>query len=71
MENPVVVHKVHDGPWLHQTERTPDWSSGRSGSVRVFCLFILDCLSDSKSRGGWLNDLGYGRQIHTFYDYND
>ncbi|KAG2283596.1 hypothetical protein Bca52824_054816 [Brassica carinata] len=31
-------------------------------AVRVFCLSILDCLSDSTSRGGWLNDLGYGRQ---------
>ena len=32
----------------------------------MFCLSILDRLSDSKSRGGWLNDLGYGRWVHTF-----
>ena len=37
----------------------------------MFCLPIVDCLYDSKSRGGWLNDLGYGRQVHTFYDYID
>ncbi|KAG5414724.1 hypothetical protein IGI04_002291 [Brassica rapa subsp. trilocularis] len=36
---------------------------GRFGSVSVFCLSILDYLSDSKSRGGWLNDLGYGRMV--------
>ncbi|CAG7875929.1 unnamed protein product, partial [Brassica rapa] len=34
-------------------------------SVHVFCLSILDYLSDSKSRGGWLNDLGYGSTHRT------
>ena len=32
----------------------------------MFSLSILDRLSDSKSRGGWLNDLGYGRWVHIF-----
>ncbi|CAG7863142.1 unnamed protein product [Brassica rapa] len=35
---------------------------GTIQTVRVFCLSILDCLSDSKSKGGWLNDLGFCRQ---------
>ncbi|KAG5392711.1 hypothetical protein IGI04_022674, partial [Brassica rapa subsp. trilocularis] len=35
---------------------------GMIQTVCVVCLSILDCLSDSKSRGGWLNDLGYSRQ---------
>ncbi|KAG5388772.1 hypothetical protein IGI04_030313 [Brassica rapa subsp. trilocularis] len=35
---------------------------GTIRTVRVFCLSILDCLSDSKSRGGWLKDIGCGRQ---------
>ncbi|WZZ86040.1 hypothetical protein YC2023_114619 [Brassica napus] len=66
MENPDTVQKVCGGLWLHQTERTTDWSSERSRTVRVFCLSILDCPSYSKSRGGWLYDLGYGRQVHIF-----
>ncbi|WZY93648.1 hypothetical protein YC2023_065977 [Brassica napus] len=66
MENPDLVQKVRGGLWPHQSERTTDWSSGRSGAVRVFCLSILDCLSSSKLRGGWLNDLGFGRHVHIF-----
>ncbi|CAG7876409.1 unnamed protein product [Brassica rapa] len=33
MENPDVVHKVCDGPWLHQTERTVHATAPRLCSV--------------------------------------
>ena len=33
MENPDVVHKVCDGPWLHQTERTVHATAPRLWSV--------------------------------------
>ncbi|CAG7863131.1 unnamed protein product [Brassica rapa] len=66
MENPDVVLKVSGLHWpvaprFYPVRRIGLW--GRSRSVRVFCLSILDYLSDSRSRGGWLNDLGYGRMV--------
>ncbi|CAG7863511.1 unnamed protein product [Brassica rapa] len=57
------VAKDHELPRVVNSIRMDGLVFGTIRTVRLFCLSILDCLSDSKSRGGdWLNDLGFGRQ---------
>ncbi|WZZ15150.1 hypothetical protein YC2023_108239 [Brassica napus] len=59
MENPDVVHKVCDGPWLHQTERTVHATAPR------LCSELRMVLVKPRSREGsvserlcnvWLDD---------------
>ncbi|CAG7875778.1 unnamed protein product [Brassica rapa] len=54
--------KRHEWSKVMNSIRMDGLVFGTIRTVRVFCLSILDCLSSSKSRGGWLNDLGFGRQ---------
>uniref|UniRef100_A0A0D3DLG4 Uncharacterized protein n=1 Tax=Brassica oleracea var. oleracea TaxID=109376 RepID=A0A0D3DLG4_BRAOL len=54
--------------WVHSLSKPGVQGQIRQGSPMGHRagLHWPDCLSDFKSRGGWFNDLGYGRQVRTF-----
>uniref|UniRef100_M4FDS3 Uncharacterized protein n=1 Tax=Brassica campestris TaxID=3711 RepID=M4FDS3_BRACM len=58
MENPDVVHKVCDGPWLHQTERTVHATAPRLYSVPNSHPALLICFNSFLFSSLWLNTKG-------------
>ncbi|WZY99905.1 hypothetical protein YC2023_072234 [Brassica napus] len=58
MENPAVVHKVCDGPWLHQIERTVHETAPRLCSVPKSHLALLICFNLFLFSSLWLNTKG-------------
>ncbi|WZY93642.1 hypothetical protein YC2023_065971 [Brassica napus] len=55
MEKPDVVHKVCDGPWLHQTERTVHATAPRLCSVPKSHPALLICFNSFLFSSLWLN----------------
>ncbi|WZZ15114.1 hypothetical protein YC2023_108203 [Brassica napus] len=58
MENLDVVHKVCDGPWLHQTERTVHATAPRLCSVPKSHPALLICFNSFPFSSLWLNTKG-------------
>ncbi|WZZ08348.1 hypothetical protein YC2023_094270 [Brassica napus] len=58
MENPDVVHKVCDGPWLHQTERTVHATAPRLWSVPKSHPALLIYFNSLLFSSLWLNTKG-------------
>ncbi|KAL0655341.1 hypothetical protein Bca4012_075925 [Brassica carinata] len=61
MENPDVVHKVCDGPWLHQTKRTIYAIAPRLCSVPKSHPVLLICFNSFLFSSFWLNTKGCPR----------
>ncbi|WZZ00027.1 hypothetical protein YC2023_072355 [Brassica napus] len=58
MENPDVVHKVCDGPWLLQTEQTVHATAPWLCSVPKFHPDLLICFNSFLFSSLWLNTKG-------------